>query len=258
MKISGTQSDKKIKKILMGALAALIWIAVWQIIYLIVDREVLIASPFDVFKRLFELIITKAFWIKTINSLIAVLQGYIYAVVIGVVLSVITSYSTFLYSLFKPLLNVIRATPVVSFIILALVWMNKSNVPVFISFLMVLPIVWSNMMTAISEIDKNLLEMAKVYKLPKAKILFKIYIPGVMPMFINSVTSGLGFAWKSGVAAEVISTPKNSIGTELYNSKVYLETIDLFAWTVVIIILSIILEKLFVCLINRLYYKNAR
>lgn len=257
MRISGTAYKKRITAILKGVLAALFWIAVWQTAYLIVDREVLIASPLNVFMRLCELIVTKSFWIKTFHSLFSILEGYVLAIIIGTLLAVLTSASKVIYTLFKPFLSIIRATPIASFIILALVWMTKADVPVFISFLMVMPIVWANVSTGITQTNPELLEMAKVYHFGKRKTLAKIYIPEVMPMFVNSVTTGLGFAWKSGVAAEVLSTPKNSIGTELYNSKVYLETTDLFAWTVVIIILSIVLEKLFVLIINKFFKADA-
>ncbi len=254
VKISGTEckKNKKLKNILTGAFAALVWLAVWQIVYLKVDREVLVASPLNVFMRLCELLATSEFWIKTANSLLGISAGFLSAVILGTILAVVTSSVKILYAVFKPLLNIIRATPVASFIILALVWMSKKEVPIFISFLMVMPIVWADVTTGIAETDANLLEMAKIYKMPKKYILTKIYFPSVMPMFLNSVTTGLGFAWKSGIAAEVLSTPKNSIGIELYNSKVYLETVDLFAWTAVVIALSMILEKLLVYIINRL------
>ncbi len=241
----------------MGALSALIWIGVWEIAYLSVNREVLIASPLSVFSRLSQLVLEGAFWLKIANSLLAVFKGYILAFAVGILLCILTSVSDFAYSVFKPFLNIIRATPVASFIILALVWMSKQTVPVFTSFLMVMPIVWANLTTGVKSTDKKLIEMAKVYKLPRKMILTKIYIPSVMPEFFNSVTTGLGFAWKSAVAAEVLSTPKNTIGAELYNSKVYLETVDLFAWTAVIIIVSIIIEKLLVYLIKKLTVGKA-
>ncbi len=256
---SGMESNNKntLKKILMGAVSALIWIGVWEIAYLAVNREVLIASPLSVFLRLSELALEGSFWLKIANSLFAVFKGYLLAFLAGIILCVLTSVSDFAYAVFKPFLNVIRATPVASFIILALVWMSKQTVPVFTSFLMVMPIVWANLTTGVRSTDRKLIEMAKAYKLPKSKILTKIYIPSVMPEFLNSVTTGLGFAWKSAVAAEVLSTPKNTIGAELYNSKVYLETVDLFAWTAVIIIVSIVIEKLLVYFIKRLSKRRA-
>lgn len=251
--ISGMVYNKKkskIKSILMGVLVALIWIAVWQIIYKTVDREVLIASPLSVFRRLLELVVEKSFWVKILNSLISVFKGYFLALIVGTALAIMTSASKILYALFKPLLSIIRSTPVASFIILAWIWMSKQSIPVFTSFLMVTPIVWASITTGIKSTDSDLLEMAHIYKISKTRILKNIYIPSVMPSFISCATTGIGFAWKSAVAAEVLSLPKNTIGIELYNSKVYLETVDMFAWTVVIIVLSLILEKLLVYLIN--------
>ncbi len=258
MMIFGTMQNKTVKKKVFNTLAAaVIWLGVWSAVYLFVGEDVLIASPWSVAIRLFELLGEKEFYIKIFNSIYAVLKGYFLAIVSGCLLAVITAESEFLFSLFKPVMNVVRATPVASFIILALVWMSKKSVPVFTSFLMVFPIVWANITTGIKSTDKKLLEMAKAYKVPEGKIILNVYIPSVMPEFYNSITTGLGFAWKSGVAAEVLSTPVNTIGTELYNSKVYLETVDLFSWTVVIILLSMILEKAAVYILGKIFSKMS-
>ncbi len=205
--------------------------------------SVLIASPAVVAKRIVQLMGTADFWVKTFYSLFGIMKGYLLGVLAGVLLAVLTSVSKALYSFFKPMLTVIKTTPVVSFIILALVWMSKTQVPVFISFLMVLPIIWANLTTAVRETDPLLLEMAKAYGFSPLKILHRIYVPSVLPTFLTALTTSVGFAWKAGIAAEVISTPHNSIGTQLYNAKVYLETADLFAWTVVVILLSMLFEK---------------
>ena len=140
----------------------------------------------------------------------------------------------------------IKSTPVASFIILALVWLTGQWVPVFISFLMVLPVVYSNVFQGLREVDPKLLEMAKVYGMNRQKRVMKIYIPSVLPYMMAACRTALGLSWKAGVAAEVIGVTKNSIGRQLYYSKIYLETADLFAWTAVVIIMSIALEKCFV------------
>ncbi|MEG1835096.1 MAG: ABC transporter permease subunit [Oscillospiraceae bacterium] len=254
MKISGMEHKKELLiKALRVLFGALVWLCVWQIIYMIVNREVLIASPLSVFSRLFEMASEKSFWLKTFNSLFAILEGYVLAIISGVLLAALTSSSKIIYDIFKPAISVIKSTPVASFIILALIWMTKQSVPIFISFLMVLPIVWANVSSAIKETDYKLLEMAKSYKIPKSKIVSKIYIPSILPSFLSAATTGLGFAWKSGIAAEVLSTPQNTIGSELYNAKIYIETVDLFAWTVAVIILSMILEKIVVFSINKIF-----
>lgn len=229
-----------------------VWLIVWQTVSLVVNKELLIASPVQVGLRLFELIKTQEFWLTTLRSLLKITEGYLLGVICGTLTAVLTAAVPFCYELFYPLISTVRATPVASFIILALVWLKRDNISVFICFLMVLPIVWANVTQGIVSVDKKLIEMARAYSFSKEKLLKLVYIPSVMPSFATGVTTALGLAWKAGIAAEVLSTPKGYIGTELYNSKVYLETADLFAWTVVVILLSFILEKLVVKLLEKL------
>lgn len=229
-----------------------VWLIVWQTVSSVVNKELLIASPVQVGLRLFELIKTQEFWLTTLRSLLKITEGYLLGVICGTLTAVLTAAVPFCYELFYPLISTVRATPVASFIILALVWLKRDNISVFICFLMVLPIVWANVTQGIVSVDKKLIEMARVYSFSKGKLLRLVYIPSVMPSFATGVTTALGLAWKAGIAAEVLSTPKGYIGTELYNSKVYLETADLFAWTVVVILLSFILEKLVVKLLEKL------
>lgn len=109
---------------------------------------------------------------------------------------------------------------------------------------MIIPLFWTNISTALNNIDKNLLEMAQVFHLPMLKKILAIYIPAITPYFISSTLTGVGLAWKAGIAAEVLSVPANAIGSKLYYSKIYLQTTDLFAWTFTIIVLSMILEAI--------------
>lgn len=240
------QRKKRYKKAARILVSVSVWLCLWQIVYLLIGKDVLFASPLAVAKRLFELLQTADFWQKTGASLLGISAGYLLGVLAGTVLAVLTSLSEWLYTIFRPMLTVIKSTPVVSFIILALVWMEKSAVPVFISFLMVTPMVWANLSGGIRETDRNLLEMAHAYGFSKRQIVGKIYVPSVMPSLLTALTTAIGFAWKAGIAAEVISTPRHSIGAQLYNAKVYLETVDLFAWTVVVVLLSMLFEKLIV------------
>ncbi len=248
-KASDKKRGKQAARIL---LSVSVWLCIWQLLYLLIGKDVLVASPLAVFRRLFSLLLTEDFWVKTVSSLRGITEGYLLGVAAGILLAVLTSCSAWLYAVFKPMLTVIKSTPVVSFIILALIWMPKTGVPVFISFLMVLPIVWANLTAGIRETDPALLEMAKTYGVRRMQILRRIYLPSVLPNALSALTTAIGFAWKAGIAAEVISTPRNSIGAQLYNSKVYLETTDLFAWTVVVVLMSMLFEKLIVCLVSKI------
>ncbi|NCC86934.1 MAG: ABC transporter permease subunit [Clostridia bacterium] len=252
MTTSTTNHNLKLKSALKKLLVIAFWIGLWQVVYMIVQQEILIVSPARVVIRIFELVQQQDFWHATLLSLFRIMQGYLLAVVFGVILAVLTTKISFLYDLFYPVMSLVKATPVASFIIIALVWIGRDNVPTFISFLMVLPIVWSNVSAGINGVDKGLLEVAKVFGFSKSKTITKVYVPSVSPMFLSACTTGLGFAWKAGISAEVISVPTFSIGTQLYNAKIYIETQDLFAWTLVVVALSVIIEKLVVTLINKL------
>ncbi len=203
-------------------------------------------SPLTMLRRLTELAATGEFWLCSLGSLGRITEGFLLGSVTGAVLAMLCHQFSFAREFFSPAIVLIKSTPVASFIILALVWLTGQRVPVFISFLMVLPVVYGNVSQGISEVDPKLLEMARVYGMNRKKRVTKIYIPSVLPYMMAACRTALGLSWKAGVAAEVIGVTKDSIGRKLYYSKIYLETADLFAWTAVVIIMSIALEKTFI------------
>ena len=236
----------KIKKITIKAAVAALWLVLWQLVCYIVNMELLVASPLKVLRRLGELSVTGDFWKYSLGSLGRITEGFLLGSATGALLAMLCHKITFARVFFSPAITLIKSTPVASFIILALVWLTGQRVPVFISFLMVLPVVYGNVFQGIREVDPKLIEMAKVYGMNRQKRVMKIYIPSVMPYMMAACRTALGLSWKAGVAAEVIGVTKDSIGRQLYYSKIYLETADLFAWTAVVIIMSIALEKFFV------------
>ncbi len=249
---------KKLFKSFISALAvAAFWILIWYLAALQVGKELLLPSPFLVLKRLFEIMGSGEFYITTAYSLIRVMGGVISASVLGILISILTHFFKIIAALVRPVITVIKATPVASFIILALVWLDRGNLPVFISLLMVLPVIWTNLTTGLGQIDIKLLELARVYKIGVFQKIKGIYIPSVMPYFSSAIKTSLGLAWKAGIAAEVLAVPMRSIGKELFNSKTYFETSDLFAWTVVVIILSLIIEFIFEALLGRLTLRRG-
>lgn len=238
-----------------------LWLLLWQGAYFAVGQNLLLPSPIATFYRMTELSVTPEFWRIILHSVSRIFLGYLLGIIFGTAIAILTAYSAFLNDFFSLPMNLIRTTPVTSFIILALVWISGKNLSIFISFLMVLPLVWSNVHNGFLSVDKKLLEMAHVYKVSSLDILKQVKLPAVMPFFISAIKVSLGFAWKSGIAGEVIAIPKNAIGTQIYNAKIYLETVDLFAWTGFIILLSLIIERLMVYFINVLFpisKENAR
>lgn len=244
-----------LKKICGIICVSAFWIAVWVLLSLRANSTLLFPSPSEVIHALSAMAVTADFWKSTLLSLLRVVLGIIISLAAGSVLAAATEYSRILKALLSPILGIIKATPVASFIILALLWINRSVLPLFIIALIVIPIVWSNVSEGIRSVDKGLYEVSRVYGFGKKDRLFKLYLPSVAPFFMAACKSALGMAWKAGISAEVLSTPQNAIGTELYFSKTYLETPSLFAWTAVIIIMSVIFEKLFVAMLGRLSSK---
>lgn len=243
--VNNTKKPNKLKRIAIKTAVAALWLVLWQLVCVIVDMELLVVSPLTALQRLIELAQTPEFWLYSVNSLGRITAGFALGSIVGVELAVVCSKFSFAREFFSPAITIIKSTPVASFIILALVWLTGTYVPVFIGFLMVLPVIYSNVFQGIAEVDIKLLEMAQVFRMSRAKKLAKIYIPSVLPYFMAACRTALGLAWKAGVAAEVIGVTKDSIGRQLYYSKIYIETADLFAWTAVVIILSIALEKIF-------------
>lgn len=232
------------KRFARGALTLAFWSAAWTALALLVNRELLLPAPWVVVRRLGELAATAAFWRITAVSIGRVLLGITAAVALGTGMAVACSVSKTADALLRPLMTVVKSTPVASFVVLALVWIARDWLPVFISLLMVLPVVWSNVCTGIRSTDPTLLELAQVYGWPRGRILRRIYLPSVRPHFLSALRSGIGFGWKSAIAAEVLTVPRSAIGRMIYESKLYLQTTDLFAWTLAVILLSVGLERL--------------
>ena len=238
-------------KALRTLLIAAAWLAVWQLAHMAVGKTVLLPSPCQTLDSMITLAFTGEFWNAVGSSLLRIMLGFIIGMTAGCLLASLSAVSPLLRDFFKPLMVVVKTTPVASFIILAVVWFKTGSVPAFTVSLIVAPIFWSNVYSGITNTDPKLLEMAKMYRFSRSAMLTKLYIPSVMPYFYSAVTVGIGMAWKSGIAAEVICNPKGSIGSGLYESKIYLETETMFAWTVAVIILSVLLEKAIVGLLDR-------
>lgn len=245
------------KKYFTYAVSAVFWLLVWQGIHLWIGKDILIPSPLSVLQKLFEFFGEWEFWLSVGTSLFRVISGLLLGTVLGIIIAVLTAKSGFLKTLFSPVLHIIKATPVASFIILAILWLKVENVPIFTSMLIVLPAVWANVEKGILSVDPMIMQMGKAFCLSRKELFFRITVPSVKPFFIAAMNSAVGMAWKAGIAAEVICPYRNSIGSALHDSKIYFETVDTFAWTVTVILLSVVFEKLILALSAKGGRKNA-
>ena len=252
--ISGMKN--KLKKPALAAGSVVFWIAVWHIAALIANKNLLlpIPLPIDTLYAFLGSIARADFWQAVGASLLHIVAGFTAAVLIGVISGVLASVSPLFKALTDPIFHVIRAVPVAAFIIIAGLWIKSSVMPVFISCLMVMPIVKSHIDAGLLAVDQKNVEMASVFGMDKKGILRHIKIPTVMPSFRQGLITGLGIAWKSGVAAEVICNPTGSLGALLRGASSSIEYEQVFAVALMVVILSFILENILkICWKERKY-----
>jgi NitT/TauT family transport system permease protein len=234
------------------------WIGVWQLATVIVDQGLLLASPREVLVRLVELAGTSDLWGAVGNSCARIGAGIVVAVAVGALAAALSAAVGVIDALVTPLAGVIRSTPVVSFIVLVLIWAGSDRLSFVISFLMAAPIIYANVREGIRHRDRKLLEVAAVFDVPALRRFGAVDVPAVMPYLIAGCRVGVGLAWKSGVAAEVIGLPDGSLGERLYEAKIFLSTADLLAWTIVIVLVSFASEKLLLAGLRRVQGALAR
>ncbi len=237
-------------RLVQNIIASLSAVILWQLTAMLFHDNFLIASPLDVLKVLPTLFADTGFYLSLWYSVSRILGGFLLGVILGFLLGWISARYKFFEIILSPYMATVKSVPVASFVIIALLWLSSSNLSVFISFLIVLPVVYSNVLKGLQATDRKMLEMADAFKLGFSKRFIYIYLPQVKPYLISACSTACGLAWKSGVAAEIIGIPDGSVGEALYYSKVYLDTPSLFAWTLVIVLLSVGFEKLFTILLK--------
>ncbi|MCL2487609.1 MAG: ABC transporter permease subunit [Oscillospiraceae bacterium] len=252
MKKLYTKLNTRREKWLAAIGAGLFWLALWQLAAVLADQELLIPAPAVTARILWAQLALPSFWHAVAGSVFRVIAGFFCAVIAGCLLAVLTARFRLARVLLSPALQVVRAVPVASFILLAYVWFSADALPVFISFLMVLPLIWANVEQGIHRTDRKLLEMSAVYRLSRRRIWLHIRIPSVMPYLLAACTTGLGFAWKAAVAAEILRNPVNAIGRLLWRAKATYDQPEVFAYTAVVVVLSILLERLLLAAVRRL------
>lgn len=242
-------------KIFRAVLCAAVWLLLWEILAACVKHSVILPSPRAVAVCLFGLMKSGEFYVVCFGSILRIFIGFIIGVIIGTALAALSQAG--IEFLISPAMSVIKATPVASIIIVMLFFIGRERVPITATLLMVIPIIYTNVLRGIRAVPKELSEVAEVYSFSRAKRIRYCTVPSVLPYFSAGIKTSIGLAWKAGIAAEVICTPSGSIGSMLYDAKVYLESEELFTWTFTIVIISMIIEKLIVSALNRLTEGSA-
>ncbi len=230
------------KKILYGIAIIVFWVAVWECVARIINLPLILPTATEVISSLAHLIITLSFWKILLLSFLRIIIGFAIGVLIAIALAVLCKSSKPAMRLFSPVMTVIRATPVASFIMVLWLIIGSNLVPSTITSLMVIPVIWQNLINGFSAIDKNLSEVCDVFEVSGFKRFKFLIVPTLIRFLVPGIITSAGLAWKAGIAAEIIAYTANSIGREIFNSKNYLESAEMLAWTLVVVILSLIFE----------------
>ncbi|MBS6884220.1 MAG: ABC transporter permease subunit [Clostridiaceae bacterium] len=224
---------------------ALFWLAVWQAAAVLLPK-LLFAGPVPTVRSLLSLLQNSEFWFSIAHSLGKIASGFLLAFSTGCLLAIACRRMPVLRMLLGPLIQVMKSLPVACFIVVALIWVRSEWISVLTAFFVVFPAVYINLGEGLQQTDQGMLEMAQLFHLTPAKRLRAVWLPACLPYLLSACRVSVGMALKAGVAGEIIGLPRWSIGEQLYLSKLYLNTADLFAWSLVIILLSLALERLLV------------
>ena len=235
-------AGKRVSRIAGGFGVAVFWLGFWQLGAILVDSSFALPAPLAVFSRLSELIFERDFALSVAWSVYRVILSLFIAVGLGVILGALSFVSPILRRLISPAMLAIRSAPVVSFIVLAMLWTTSDYLPVLISLLMCLPVVWGNVLQGLGAVDERLVEMASLYGVGRKRVWKQLYLRSVWPYLNAALFTCLGLGFKVTVAAEVLTSPKYAIGYQMYVSKLVLESEAAYAWTVVILLLSLLFE----------------
>ena len=230
--------------------AVIFWLLAWQIVSMKIGQEILMVSPVVAGKRLVQLLPEVEFWSTVLHSTERIMGGFLLGTLTGSGVAVLAFRHRKVEELCYPMVCVMKSTPVASVIILLLMWMSSGNLSVGIVFLMTFPILYTNVLEGLQQMDPKLTELAEVFELPKWVRVRWLAMPQLLPYMRTGCALGIGLAWKAGTAAEVIGISGGTIGEKLYQAKIYLETADLLAWTIMILVMSYLFEKLFLGILD--------
>ena len=252
MKTSTTKS--KIKKLLRPLVVLLFWLFLWEFLSLLIGNQFLFPGIKSTVLELLSIFSSTDSYMFMLLTILRVAAGQVIGIALGIILGIGAHSSSFVRALISPFITIIRSTPVASFIVVLWVLFSGDFLSVFIAFLMVMPIIWQSTLDGFDSIDKNLEEVATVFRFSAIKRFKLIVFPALLRFLIPAIITSAGLGWKAEIAAEIIAYTKNSIGQQINDAKYFMDTPRVFAWTAIIVIFSILLEKIAKMLLAR--FKN--
>lgn len=239
------------RKYIKTALIVLIWLVIWQVLALIVNNRVLLAGPVETVEALISLGSTSAFYISVGITIVKVLAGFLTGLVLGTILAVLSYRFKAVKEFLAPFVTVIKSIPIVSFIIIALIWAGSSNSSIIVSAIVTFPIFYKNLLEGLLATDPKMTDLAKVFQMKNSRKIRYIFLPALAPHIKSSVSLAIGMAFRGGITAEVVGQPLKSIGNGLYKAKVNLATAEMLAWTLVAVLAAFVIERLFALIVKK-------
>ncbi|MDR1015899.1 MAG: ATP-binding cassette domain-containing protein [Coriobacteriales bacterium] len=240
------------KKTLVKIGVIVAWLVIWWLVSLLVASPLLLCSPVDVVITLLGDVGRAFFWQTLLTSLWHILFGFLTGFVVGGALAGFSFKFRPLREFFSPAVSFVKSVPVVCIIVFLLLWSGAPWISFWAGALVVLPMAFINLLQALPGSDPHMVELMRAYRLPRRRRLLAYYWPEVVLPFASAAARlGIGMAWKAGVAAELISLPTHTIGEQIYQAKISLSCSDLLAWTVAIVALSVLCERILVWLLER-------
>ena len=222
--------------------ALLALIILWHIAALIIGAELILPTPEDAVRELVTVIRGDDFFVAVGSTALRGIIGFAISFLLAAVFAIIARLSYAAERFFSPVVAVLRAVPTMSVILLTIIWFNSRVAPVFIGFLIIFPIMYNNFLSAIKGVNPQLVEMSRVYRVSRADMVTKLFLPAIAPAIISSSSAAISLNIKIIIASEVLAQTSKSIGMAMQTARIFVDTAQLMAWTIVAVVLSFALE----------------
>ena len=234
-------------KLIVGIVFCL---TLWELLAVKIDNSYFMPRIAETFSALAVLIKTAGFWKYVLISLLRVALGLTAGIIFGVVLATVCHVIPVSKSLITPLITIMKATPVATIILILWFTLSNAELAVFVVFLMVTPVIWQNVYDGYKSISKEMREVCEIFEISRFKRLRILVFPAIIKYLVPAVITSVGLAWKAEIAAEIMTY--SNIGQSIDDFKtLHLDTPSVFAWAVVIVVLSLILESVIKTLLRR-------
>ena len=249
--MTSSTTKSNLKPILRIVVPLIFWIAIYEIIALIINNNYFFPHIDLVFSSLIAITTGATFFKVCAMTLLRILVALLTGTILGITLGILSAKFNAIYYLLNPFMTAIKATPVASLIIVLWIMLSGEILPIVIALFMIMPIIWQSTYNSFDTIDKGLYEVAEIFELPQKYRFSLLYLPNIKKYLIPSLITSVGLAWKSEIATEIIAYTRNSIGQLINDGKYNLDTPTVFAWTFIVIVFSIIFESVTKMLIGR-------